>query len=284
MEWTEDDIITVNKYQEAFPDAYHKTDVFYTSEAVQWRGRLYHRPPPTTPFIVSGHSDYTVTDRHVSLYPRTVWFGVNMSASTGHGLPIGIIPDDPDLPVTAVLGNLAVLCEVSRTPRQIRNLAYMNFSIETYPQERQPVWDRFHTQPWVTCGTMVATLEGRREFLAELRAHAFVLCPRGNGVETSRIWETLYMGSIPVVLQDPVHKDWQDLPIVFVSSWSDVTEDFLLAKQREFASRTWSLEKLKVGYWINRMRASAGKPNWIRYAARAGAQAFAHRLNKTEVR
>lgn len=260
MDWSEDDIITMDKYRAAFPEWYHKTDVFYKSDQIEWRGKKYGPPSYEVPFILSGHSDYEITDTQASKYPDTTWFSVNASTPCVYGLPYGITPKDPELPHTQITGDTSIVVDVARTPKQQTNLVYMNFSIDTYPKERQVVWDMFHDKPWVTCGTYGLTVESRRSFLSDIRNHAFVLCPRGNGIDTIRLWETLYMGSIPIVKQDIVHKDWQDLPILFIQSWDEVTEDFLRTKQVEFESKQWSTEKLKIGYWIERIRKMVFKP------------------------
>jgi hypothetical protein len=39
------------------------------------------------------------------------------------------------------------------------------------------------------------------EYTREMGKHYFVLCPRGNGIDTHRFWEALYMGAIPVLIQ-----------------------------------------------------------------------------------
>jgi hypothetical protein len=73
-------------------------------------------------------------------------------------------------------------------------------------------------------------------------------------VDTHRLWETLYMGSIPIVQDDIVHRDWNDLPILFVKDWTDVTEERLLNTAVEFASRDWNWSKLKASYWITKIQ------------------------------
>ncbi|NBP01354.1 MAG: hypothetical protein EBU90_14665 [Proteobacteria bacterium] len=40
------------------------------------------------------------------------------------------------------------------------------------------------------------------EYLQELAQHRFCLCLRGNGLDTHRFWESLYLGVIPVVLSN----------------------------------------------------------------------------------
>lgn len=39
-----------------------------------------------------------------------------------------------------------------------------------------------------------------KQYAAVVNEHRFVLCPRGNGIDTHRFWETLYRGAIPIVL------------------------------------------------------------------------------------
>jgi hypothetical protein len=41
-----------------------------------------------------------------------------------------------------------------------------------------------------------------KEYLSELSEHFFCLCPRGNGPDLHRFWESLYLGSIPVIVNN----------------------------------------------------------------------------------
>lgn len=40
------------------------------------------------------------------------------------------------------------------------------------------------------------------EYLEELSSHYFCLCIRGNGIDTHRFWESLYLGVIPVIINN----------------------------------------------------------------------------------
>lgn len=40
------------------------------------------------------------------------------------------------------------------------------------------------------------------EYLRELAKHRFCLCVRGNGIDTHRFWESLYLGVIPVIINN----------------------------------------------------------------------------------
>ena len=127
----------------------------------------------------------------------------------------------------------------------------MNINISTYPSERQVVWDLFKDREWITIGQIETTINGRTNFLREIKAHSFVLCPRGNGIDTHRLWETLYMGSIPIVRRDIAYEEFDDLPICFINNWSDITVDFLESEKNRIKNTIWNLEKLKISYWIN---------------------------------
>jgi hypothetical protein len=75
----------------------------------------------------------------------------------------------------------------------------------------------------------------RREYLPEdkyfnfLTSFQFVLCLEGNGFDTHRIWEALYLGVFPVVIES----DWSvtlrryNLPIMFIKSIDDLSKNEL---------------------------------------------------------
>lgn len=55
-------------------------------------------------------------------------------------------------------------------------------------------------------------LDIKKEYAAALRHSRFVLCPRGNGAGTIRLFEVLRAGRVPIILSDrfvlPSHIDW----------------------------------------------------------------------------
>jgi hypothetical protein len=89
----------------------------------------------------------------------------------------------------------------------------------------------------------------------ELLDHKFILCPRGNGVDTHRMWEALYCGVIPVVQRSHVHAGIEGkLPVLFVDSYQDVTEDLLLSVYHEYKNKTWNMNMLAVSWWMEQFR------------------------------
>ena len=66
-----------------------------------------------------------------------------------------------------------------------------------------------------------------------MSSYKWVLCPRGMGEDTHRVWEALYMGAIPVVLKSSISDIYAGLPVIQLDSWSDLS----LAKLNELEPR-----------------------------------------------
>lgn len=250
MNWTKEDVITTDKYLNSFPRNYYKMDVFFYNKPIVWRNKLHNPPSKNEKLILSGHSDFPITDQIVHKYPSAKWFGINKQTSLCHGLPLGITNNTNESELHPIYGNIDTMLDVVAQPRNIQNLVYMNFSIGTYPHERQMICTMFKEKKWVTYEEPINSFEGRKQFLSQIRNHHFVLCPRGNGIDTHRLWETLYMGSIPIVLRNVAHSDWTDLPILFVDSWDQLNEEFLLKELERIQTTTWNYNKLNINYWI----------------------------------
>jgi len=246
-----DDIITTDGIKAAFPSIYYKTDVFYIPRT-PWRNKFYLPPPTDTSVIISGHSDFPITDDIVAKYRFKHWWTINTQTLRANGIPLGITNDCDDSPIHRIYGNTEIMKKAFDIPRLIQNRVYMNFSLHTH-SIRDKVYHMFKDFPWVTVGKQFQTLDGRFKFLQEVRNHEFVLCPRGNGVDTCRLWETLYMGSIPIVQRDIAHRDWEDLPIAWVDSFSEVRPEWLDFQLKRIQEGTWNMEKLKLSYWIKKI-------------------------------
>ena len=259
--FSKEDILCSDKFLELESSeiAYIKMDVFHLSRPIiRWRGRPHGLRD--APVWISGHSDYGVTDAIYTKYKMHTgpWYTVNKEcrAPTLYSVPLGITNDCADSPTHAILGNLDVMIEVMGQSCIIKNLVYMNFAIHTYPTERRSVFDMFKDKTWVTHEESIVSMEGRRTFLQSIRNHKFVLCPRGNGVDTHRLWETLYMGSIPIVKRHIAMEDFYDLPVCWIDDWTQVTESFLNSEYDRIKATSWNLDKLKFSYWKDRITAS----------------------------
>ena len=92
------------------------------------------------------------------------------------------------------------------------------------------------------------------EYLHAIKDHKFVLCPSGNGIGSSRNWETLYMRRVPVFEDHPYKREmFKDFPVLFVKDYSEVTPELLEANEHLYKqAQEMDMEKLSLDYWFNK--------------------------------
>ncbi len=93
--------------------------------------------------------------------------------------------------------------------------------------------------------------------LAQLMSqYRWVAAPRGNGVDTHRLWEALYRGVQPIVQRDTWSQslNYLNLPILEVESWSaeELTQVATVVKPIPIQPKL--LAPLWLGYWASLFR------------------------------
>lgn len=248
----ENEIIRMDAFMTAFPRSYHKTDTVKFRGPFRWRNGIVYPPSIGQNIIITGHSDYDINDSDVEYYRPRIWWCINKQTRNPivHSIPLGIKNHDYQYaPENKEMGDKSLFIEMMNTEKPPpKNLVYMNFDVNTYPSERLEVFNMFKDKPYVT----VEHRTEMRKYLTELRSHTFALCPRGNGVDTHRLWEALYMDCIPVVKRDIALEEFYDMPICFIDSWDEVNEEFLKIFERNLSVK--NTEKLKMSYWIKRIK------------------------------
>jgi hypothetical protein len=82
----------------------------------------------------------------------------------------------------------------------------------------------------------------------------FVLSPHGNGYDCHRTWEALALGCIPIVKTSPIDYLFENLPVLIVQSWADVTEQLLSDTREKFYNQPFHMTKLTLQHWMNVIR------------------------------
>jgi len=207
--------------------------------------------------LVTTESDFAITPEISSMRPPQVagWFSTNAIAPDVASLPLGL--GNSYCTVTTKARELASL-QLEHTGRN--KWLYANFRCETHP-DRISVMAHCRAQK----GGWITLREGgvsQDQFLCEMTEHRFVLCPRGNGIDTHRMWEALYSKTIPVTLRHPALAAFEDLPILFVDDFREVTQGFLEEKHRRMSATDWNEEMLFLPWWRRKFsEAVASIPN-----------------------
>jgi len=84
------------------------------------------------------------------------------------------------------------------------------------------------------------------------RMYRFILCCEGNGYDSHRVWETLYRGSFPVLLNSKWAQSlkYLNLPILIINSFKDVNQKILTKFATEYSDfEPIKTECLWTPYW-----------------------------------
>ena len=138
-------------------------------------------------------------------------------------------------------------------------LLLLSFSIKNNKIKRQQCADSFINKPYVTNNVVyqIKNFIGNvkkydRKFFNIMLDHLFIACPEGNGIDTHRFWETLYMGRYPVVLHNRVNDAFSDLPVLILNKWEDFEKEYLIFLER-IKNKEFSYKKLTQEYWVDRI-------------------------------
>jgi hypothetical protein len=93
--------------------------------------------------------------------------------------------------------------------------------------------------------------------------HAAVLAPRGNGLDTLRAWEALYLGRVVITKNSTLDPVFSHFPVYILKNWTDLTEQVVRDAVAHFSSPAGrakvSTVKLFMLYWICEVGRAAGR-------------------------
>lgn len=99
------------------------------------------------------------------------------------------------------------------------------------------------------------TKNGFEQYISDLSGYKFSASPPGKGIDTHRAWESLLVGTIPIMITSPLDVMFEDLPVVIVDDYENINDEFLNKKYEELKSReNYNFEKLYRGYWIDEIK------------------------------
>ncbi len=216
--------------------------------------------PPQCDINKCSHNDthiiktagYTYSTFNLSIPDNVhMWYSVNNDTNEDKvtHIPFGVNHPCPqfDIPV-----------EDAQVPlRDKADKLYVNFSDHTL--QRRKLKELFRNYDWVTTVDKESKLAGipHEQFMDDLAYHKFVMCSRGVGLDCFRTWETLYVGSIPVIEWQCWSEWMEELPIIFVDKYSSIDSiDILLEAADNMKDMIFKPALLSEEYWLAHIRRS----------------------------
>jgi len=197
--------------------------------------------------LITHNSDYPITEARFANRPFCIyrWYAQNVDFEHPILIPIPIGTENMKTP-KGYSGDMSVIDKQLRGDHERKHLVLLNINQNTNPQERKQVVNIFCDKPWVLHSPYPAPF---RHIMDLTRRSKFVFCPPGNGLDTHRVWEALYLGAIPIVKNCVHYRAFRDLPILMVNEWWEVTEEMLNNVYAEYQTKTFCEDKLKMSYW-----------------------------------
>jgi hypothetical protein len=261
------DFITTDKYlnaQEKLGYRYVKRDNLYTFG--KWRDKIQvpiylKQIAENKKTLVVGHSDLPISKedlRYIKFFGYRKVYGVNLLNTDGfsESIPLGITNFCDDSNLHKLFGNIEHF-RIAHHSSEIKGIfddsIYINFTTSNNLSERSSLINLLKTRKNVHLENSVFTEFGRVNYLKSLRKYAMVPCPEGNGFDTHRLWETLYMGGTPIVKKcDYLPAALKHLPVIVLSSWNKIHDSRNLEEQWHLAqSKRINFEYLTSTYWLN---------------------------------
>ena len=192
--------------------------------------------------LITSQTDIPITENLFNKKPNCIrqWFSINVSFSNNNLIPI---------PLGIVGGgnkkNLAPdnLIKINLN-KQRENKIYFNFNLNTNYFHRisamkrsLKIQDAVIDKPTIELG----------EYVKKLSHYKYNVTPWGNGFDTHRLWESLYLGCVPITKFHKTFKNMQDLPIIFVSDYKDISLDMV----NKYKFESVNIEKLKFSWWLS---------------------------------
>jgi hypothetical protein len=168
---------------------------------------------PREPFVLISHnSDYPIDERYrrrLRARRLRAWFAANVALRHPKLIPIPLGIANPGWPH----GDPRALRAAQAVSDAKSQLFDVSFAVETNERERAYCLEQI--------GLPLAPRLEHPEYLVRLSSTYFCVAPRGYGLDTHRLWEALYVRSVPVVTRSALTDEYADLPIVVLDDWAE---------------------------------------------------------------
>lgn len=122
-----------------------------------------------------------------------------------------------------------------------------SFNIATNIKIRKPAYRKISKLITADCYS-----GNSRQYRKKLVNYMFVACPEGNGIDTHRFWEALYLNVIPIVVKNFLYSQFKNLPILELNKWeelSNYSENDLYFIYKKNKNNFKLIKYIWIDYW-----------------------------------
>lgn len=253
------ELIDINKFSEL----HDNENIFFTKTEFLQDDFSYIKTLKNNVVLISGNSDYPINSSRMINLPDNVvkWFAQN--AIENHPrlepLPIGLenkvickrlnhgvnYYDSAKLKEDFIFTNHDIIPtkKIYSNFNINTNLFYRNKIKTLCIQAKHIVWE----EPKLSINN----------FMSKVLEYESVVCPIGNGVDTHRLWEVLYLKRIPITIKVgnfKLYELYKELPIVVLENEFDLlNEELLLNKIEQIKETKYNMDLIDFNFWKNKI-------------------------------
>ena len=151
------------------------------------------------------------------------------------------------------------MLSASKKPKN--QFVYINYNPNTNEKIRSKILKKLKNENFISFGSYGLEI---KKYIEDLKSHQYILCPTGNGLDTYRLWESLIIGSDPVVNSVLGYREFRSLPIYFFNNTEKLNLDLLESKSYIVNELKNNLEDnfyLTTEYWMESLLKQEKKSN-----------------------
>jgi hypothetical protein len=181
--------------------------------------QFFNEYAPNKKFILITHnSDLSVDSKYKHYLEKNSnlikWYAQNVDYKHEKLIPIPIGIANKQWPH----GNISILNHIIYKNYDKEKLLYANFNTKTNPKARNYCLKFIDTK-------FVENNVSFELYLKNLAKSCFSICPIGNGIDSHRIWESLYLKTVPIAENTyniRYLKEKYNLPMILINDWSEL--------------------------------------------------------------
>lgn len=212
--------------------------------------------------LISGNGDQEITqDQFYPILPPNVryWFAQNCLVTDRRIIPIPIgienqLPSSRGKIHGVGYNNKKEIILSNLSTKPPSKFIYSNFRVNTNPPHRSLVRKICIESPHIDWDEPNLTLE---QFFTKASEYKCVVCAQGNGSgDNHRIYETLYMGRIPITFNKVMYENLHhNFPVIFMDNIEKLkNKEYIKSELDRVKSSNYKTEMLDCQWWIEQIK------------------------------
>ena len=224
--------------------------IFCTNDSLDLLFRYVRKLNITGLTLITNQTDEKISKYKFNKLPNqfSKWLSVNVDFKHNNLIPIPLGISN-GYGKNLMFDKDEILVDQEKYKQNKENLLYLNFEKNTNIRIRNNLNNYFKNYKWSKVVTEKRDIE---EYERDLLTSNFVLCPEGNGIDTHRVWEALYSGSIPIVRNRDTFKNFNSFPILLVNNFYDITDQILKKYLNDL--NVYDFKELDFNYWVEYLK------------------------------